>query len=321
MFLFKEMLRRALEHVTSDESFNIAVEPAATALKAAKNVLQWASQEENKSAFSAFEKTLVTELNTCLPKVCKGVLAFRVQRVELWRSFHNLRTSEHFKKAWCEFLSQTRSDPVPTLYQEVSDLVFEELLISAHPLEADNKPKEITQVSYEDANVIRYIAGYVCRKVNDKIETLSCSEKPNLKKCLTGLLEEEGESAATASVDWTDAVDRGGLWHVREGTYMFFSAMEVEVREYLHINMTQKDTEAVKESVIDAIATSEDVLFHWAMLSAETEEEDAKVVFDMIVNLWVTVRGFGFTSAWLELYKREKKKSLQRSKALRRGMN
>ena len=48
------------------------------------------------------------------------------------------------------------------------------------------------------------------------------------------------------------------------------------------------------------------VLFLWAMLTAEVEKDDAKAVFKMIVNLWITIRGFGFASSWLELYKQEK---------------
>ena len=47
-----------------------------------------------------------------------------------------------------------------------------------------------------------------------------------LEKCLKELLQEEGESAATASANWLEAVDRGSLVHVREGTYMLFCAME-----------------------------------------------------------------------------------------------
>ena len=39
------------------------------------------------------------------------------------------------------------------------------------------------------------------------------------------------------------------------------------------------------------------VLFQWAMLTAEVEEDDAKAVFKMIVNLWITIRGFGFASS------------------------
>ena len=36
----------------------------------------------------------------------------------------------------------------------------------------------------------------------------------HLEKCLKELLQEEGECAATASADWLEAMDRGGLVHV-----------------------------------------------------------------------------------------------------------
>ena len=64
MFLFKEMLRRVLEHVMSDESFNIAVKPAgnSTYVKLPKMFCCGLP----KKTFSAFEKTLVTELSTYL---------------------------------------------------------------------------------------------------------------------------------------------------------------------------------------------------------------------------------------------------------------
>ena len=50
-----------------------------------------------------------------------------------------------------------------------------------------------------------------------------------------GLLEEDEVVPSTASGDWISEVDRGGLWHVREGTYMLLSAMEEEVREHFHM--------------------------------------------------------------------------------------
>ena len=100
------MLKRALEHVIEDGSFNIGVEPAATALKTAKNVLHWGSQEENESTLSAFELRLISELRTCIHSNCKDVRSFQVQRVELWRSYHSLRTSKHFNETWHGFLRQ-----------------------------------------------------------------------------------------------------------------------------------------------------------------------------------------------------------------------
>ena len=57
------------------------------------------------------------------------------------------------------------------------------------------------------------------------------------------------------------------------------------------------------------------------MLTAEIEEVHAQVVLDMLIGLWITtVRGFSFASAFLETYKQEKKKGLQRLKALRKDI-
>ena len=56
-----------------------------------------------------------------------------------------------------------------------------------------------------------------------------------------------------------------------------------------------------KATMVTAVATSDEVLFHWCMLTAESEDEDARVVFDMVVDIWITIRGFSFASSWLEL--------------------
>ena len=61
---------------------------------------------------------------------------------------------------------------------------------------------------------------------------------------------------------------------------------------------------------------NEEVLFQWCMLTADVNDANGAIVLEMLVKLWITIRGFSFTSAWLELYKQRKKKTLQRSKAL-----
>ena len=38
------------------------------------------------------------------------------------------------------------------------------------------------------------------------------------------------------------------------------------------------------------------------------------------VELWVTIRGFSFFSGWMELYKQEAQRSLQRSKGLHKAL-
>ena len=122
------------------------------------------------------------------------------------------------------------------------------------------------------------------------------------------LLEEEEKEPATASADWVNEVDRGGLWHVREGTYMLFSAMEEEVREHFQMGFVRDMKDGCKERITTAVKSNDEVLFHWCMLTAESEDKDAQVVLEMLINLWITIRGFSFAGSWLEIYKQEKKK-------------
>ena len=159
-------------------------------------------------------------------------------------------------------------------------------------------------ITYEDANVVRYIAGYVCCKVRTKIEQSSGTNKAALIKCLEGLLSEEEEDAATASTDWVDVVDRGGLLHVKEGTYMLFVAMEEEVREHFRMDKATIMVEGNREHVENAVMDNDDVLFQWCMLVTDISDTDAAhAVLELLVNVWITICGFSFPSAWLELYK------------------
>ena len=67
------MLRRAIEHVVKDESLNIPVEPATSALNVSRIVLEWASQEDHQPAYLSFQEKVVSALRTCIPSLegCK----------------------------------------------------------------------------------------------------------------------------------------------------------------------------------------------------------------------------------------------------------
>ena len=229
------------EHVIDDSSFHLPVEPAATALQQAKSVLEWGSQQENTPIFEGFEEILVQELNTTLPTGSLDARSFLTARSDMCRSYHKLRTSPQFISLWSTFIEKAigSSLPQPTFYQDVTDLIFEELVQTALPIPETDKTSQAASNTYQDANVIRYAAGYVCRKTNDKIQRSDTPNKSELTKCVMGLLEEEEKEPATASADWVNEVDRGGLWHVREGTYMLFCAMEEEVREHFQMGFVR----------------------------------------------------------------------------------
>ena len=60
---------------------------------------------------------------------------------------------------------------------------------------------------------------------------------------------------------------------------------------------------------------------HWSTISANWEEEEASgELLKSIVEHWVTIRGFSFTSAFMEKYKLTHMKTLQKSKGLRKTL-
>ena len=68
------------------------------------------------------------------------------------------------------------------------------------------------------------------------------------------------------------------------------------------------------------ILCDEDVLFYWAIVSADWGVKDSNMLLQEIVEHFVTIRGFSFASGWMEKYKKATKKSTQKSKGLRKQL-
>ena len=129
---------------------------------------------------------------------------------------------------------------------------------------------------------MRYIAGYVCRKVRKNIEVSSRSNKQQLLSCVEGLLGDDNDAS---SADWVDVVDRGGLLHIKEGTYMYmlFYAMEEEVREHFHLRKISQLAEGSREHIEECVLENYEVLFQW-MLTADADDDVGAVVQGCLLN-------------------------------------
>ena len=67
--------------------------------------------------------------------------------------------------------------------------------------------------------------------------------------------------------------------------------------------------EGNREQVENAVMDNDDVLLQWCMLVTDISDTDAALaVLELLVNFWITICGFPFPSAWLELYKQSLKK-------------
>ena len=96
---------------------------------------------------------------------------------------------------------------------------------------------------------------------------------------------------------------------MKEGTYILFYAMEEVVRQHFCIARVQEMRSGYNNKVVKSILSGDDVQFLWYMLLVEMVTREAEVVLEMLLTLWTTIRGFSFSSAWMELYKQKNKKA------------
>ena len=99
----------------------------------------------------------------------------------------------------------------------------------------------------------------------------------------------------------------------------FFHAVEMNVRRHFSKISAPTLSAGSKAALVESIATDEDLLFYWS-ISAEWEEKEEQILLWMVIDLWVTVRGFSFAKSMLEMYKQAQKKTVQKSKGVRKQL-
>ena len=91
---------------------------------------------------------------------------------------------------------------------------------------------------------------------------------------------------------------------VHDQTYTYFVSLEMKVRQHLAFLFHAEST--LKQTVIDDIMQDEDVLFNWG-ITANIDDESLshELLSHIIVNLWLTIRGFSAAGAWMENFKHD----------------
>ena len=124
---------------------------------------------------------------------------------------------------------------------------------------------------------------------------------------------------ACGTEEWTNAIYRGGLWHIKDNTYTIFYLIEEEIRSHFKAQAAKTLKTDTKQNILNAIFCNEDISFQWSLLALTIDDNLGMEIFQKIVN-YVSIRGFSFASSCLELYKQEHKKNMQKSKSLRRKL-
>ena len=82
------------------------------------------------------------------------------------------------------------------------------------------------------------------------------------------------------------------------------------------------DKDSFKRNAHDVIVANDRVQFHLSILSQDVDDpEHSQELLLEIIKLWVTVRGFSIAASWMETYKQEQKRTLQKSTGLRKSIS
>ena len=133
---------------------------------------------------------------------------------------------------------------------------------------------------------------HIPRALRKQLERSEHELKEELILCLHELIEDDGID--DESQDWIKKIDQGGLRHVSFAMYSLILAMELRLQTVLQQSAYSRN---IKEDAIASIMECE-VKYHWNTLSANWEAEEVKILLPMIIQLWVTMRGFAYVSAW-----------------------
>ena len=79
---------------------------------------------------------------------------------------------------------------------------------------------------------------------------------------------------AQATEEWTNAIDRGGLWHVSDATYTIFYLMEEEIRKHLIAKCAKNYNDGMKRMlcwVMKSCSFSGACCHHLSMMKLEPQ--------------------------------------------------
>lgn len=306
------MFLGAVKAINTDEGFQVSSPQASDAIVDASSLLEWCACTSNKAQMTSFSQRLVHSLIQCLPD------GKELEIGKMWTKFHTLRTSKYFFTLWSKFLAQSIKKGSPIFFQFITRHLFTQLIKKHHPVAHMDMPLEVVEnLTYEEKNALRYAAGYVPRNLMSKVKNSGLVNTKSLSLCLVDIMEEDGD-IGDESQDWLKAVDRGGLIGISTRMYNFMYAMELVVKSFLKQENLPRD---IKNDLVCLIKGNNDVKRHWITLSAEWEPEDSEILFTMILDLWVKMRGFSYASQWMERHKQQTKKTVQKSKGLRKKIS
>ncbi len=72
----------------------------------------------------------------------------------------------------------------------------------------------------------------------------------------------------------------------------------------MHLNSGSTATTRYQEIVVEQVMSTDDIQFHWEMLSVDISDDSSHEILRDIVKLWLNIRGFSLIGSWVEQRKK-----------------
>ena len=295
---------------------------AGTSCESLSAVLKLASEERRRHAFDKFCCEIMATIHGCF--IHFGKVQPHLAKTRAHRDFHLARLNK-IPPMWKNLTSGAgKLEVEPHNLQAVSRELFDNSMTDFFHLLRESVQQKKTEVKLlaDEENALRY-SGYVGMKLLRQLDKVKGYKAAQFRECLSKMSRcGQDASFLEYTVQWIEAVNRGGLFVVNDSTFELFRAIEIQTRQILPGHLAGSQCCSSKEELIQHIVHDEVVQLRWREVGADIiDEEDGNELLHKIVSMWVVMRGVSITSKWMEDYKLAKDKTVKKSRSLRKDLS
>ncbi|XP_071476830.1 uncharacterized protein [Diadema antillarum] len=309
-----DIYKEALERAQKDDHLK-NYPTGREVIRVCELLLKSPTDESRKSALG-----LVESVHTC---ACAGD-AFPVgpaANEKICSAFHRLRTQTSLQHTWQTLLLQSNITSSPQtshlslqyILRQLLHIITHRRLIQPDEIQTDDS----ANLTEHDENVLRYVAGYIPFALSKRYTKTNSKFYRTLQSWRGSDEDIVADTFLEYTCTWTNLVNRGGLFRVKDNVYMLFRAMEIQTKRTLNMNLAQSPD--LGGLLTKALLQSEHVLHCWTSLIEDLTESEAQTLLLTVVRYWVKIRVNAFVRVFLNLRKEEQAKKKRSKKIARKG--
>ena len=217
---------------------------------------------------------------------------------------------------WSYFLTSVNCPHLfnePLLAELINEEIFEAMITDMYRIyETTLAPSAAgsQDTSTLSKDEVRYAFGYIVRTMLKKYLQQHGEKGALFVQCITRMQADHADDKPLSTFlaythEWVKAVNRGGLYEVKDEVYLLFREIEVKMQSHLMAHLkalstTHYESQSSKTTIINLVQHDNNVQFYWSIVNDIQNEEWSEELLNHLITSWLTIRGFSISSQWME---------------------